>query len=404
MILILGTMLLGTFIGGLSLQKSAEEKPPKEETVVPVPDEPEKIPESYLGTFNDSFGVPEEIRKPVIDYLNAYFRSIYTLEKQDTSLYFDNELAAAVSDKAIQLICETRKLYDYDFRLTDAKYDLTVTDFSQENGEYHLSLLENDKMSFSCLPGISSYVYDIETYLTIRQSEEQYKIHDLDKEQGYFLAFHDCETVEETEKTYGNFYHELKDMISYQQDVLSRKPIPAAAKTYSNHYDRTAAVNYLEQYCHERNPEWFNYTTTGGNCQNYASQALLAGGIPMDHYGEEQWKFYSSEGPYDVEVDETEDASGRSRSWVNVGYFYDYCRDNEGSGLVAEVNANIYSAEPGDIVIVGNGGLAHTMMVSKVINGHILVDSNSIDMKDYPLDAFTYTNVVLIKILGYNEY
>ena len=124
----------------------------------------------------------------------------------------------------------------------------------------------------------------------------------------------------------------------------------------------------------------------------------------MDHYGDMQWKCYLNDGPYDVEVDETENAYGRSRSWVNVGYFYDYARDNEGSGLVAEVNANIYSAEPGDIVIVGNDTLSHTVMISKIIDGHILVDSNSIDMKDFPLDAYTYTNVILIKILGFNQY
>ena len=408
MILILGTMLLGAFIGGLSLQKTPQDKPQSEETVTPVPDVPEDpktIPAGFLGAFNDSYEVPEEIRKLITDYMDAYYLSLYTLEKQDTAIYFDNELAAAVSDKAIQLLCETRKLHDYDFRMTDAKYDLTVTDYTQENGEYHIDLLENDKMCFAFLPGISSYAYDIENHFIIRKNDEGYKIRDLNKEQGYYLCFHDdCQSVEEVETTYDFLYHELKDMITYNRDVLSRKAVPAASRTYTNHYDRNAAVQYLEQYSHERNPEWYNYASTGGNCQNYASQALLAGGIPMDHYGDEQWKCYLNDGPYDVEVDETEEAYGRSRSWVNVGYFYDYARDNEGSGLVAEVNANIYSAEPGDIIIVGNGTLSHTVMISKIIDGHILVDSNSIDMKDFPLDAYTYTNVILIRILGFNQY
>ncbi len=405
MILILGTMLLGAFLGGLSLQKSPQEKPQNDVPVTPAPDEPETVPDSFLGTFDGSDEVPEEIKKLVTDYMDAYYLSLYTLEKQDTAAFFDNELSAAVSDKAIQLLCETRKLHDYDFSLTNAKYDLTVTDYFVENGDYHLVLLEDDMMCFAFIPGVSSYAYDIENHFVIRKADDQYKIHDLNKEQGYYLCFHDeCETVEDVENRYGQLYHELKDMITYNRNVLAHKPVSPSSKTYTDHYDRNAAVQYLEQYCHERNPEWYNYASTGGNCQNYASQALLAGGIPMDHYGDVQWKCYLDDGPYDVEVDETEDASGRSRSWVNVGYFYDYARDNEGSGLVAEVNANLYSAEPGDIVIVGNGNLSHTVMISKIIDGHILVDSNSIDMKDFPLDAYTYMNVILIKILGFNKY
>ena len=70
--------------------------------------------------------------------------------------------------------------------------------------------------------------------------------------------------------------------------------------------------------------------------------------------------------------------------------------------MVADVNVNLYYAQPGDIILVGNNGLAHTVIVSKVVDGHILVNSNSIDMKDYPIEAYTYTTIMLIKILGCN--
>ena len=122
----------------------------------------------------------------------------------------------------------------------------------------------------------------------------------------------------------------------------------------------------------------------------------------MDYDGEEQWKCYITDPDFDPGIDEDETPSGRTRSWVNVGYFYNYAKYNEGTGLVAETDVNLYYAQPGDIIMVGNNGLSHTVMVSKVVDGHILVDSNSIDMKDYPLEAYTYTNITLIKILGSN--
>ena len=122
----------------------------------------------------------------------------------------------------------------------------------------------------------------------------------------------------------------------------------------------------------------------------------------MDFTGDEQWKCYINDPDYDPYINEDSTPEGRTRSWVNVGYFYNYAKWNEGKGLVAEANANLYYAQPGDIIMVGNGGLGHTVIVSKVVDGHILVDSNSIDMKDYPIEAYTYTDVMLIKILGCN--
>ena len=404
MILILGTMLLGALTGGLLRMANKDPKPKNEEVVVPDMD-PGRIPESFCASFEDPYGVPEEIRKLITDYMDAYYLSIYSLEKRDTAQFFDDELSAAISDQAIRLLCEVRKFYDYDLRMNNAHYDLRVTRYTEENGTYYVDVMEDDYMSFVSLPGITSSAYDIENYFVINKTEDTCKIHELEKVQGYYIMFHDdCKTLEDVEKVYDYYYHELKDMISYNSDVLARKPIAVSSKTANSKYDRQKAVAYLEQYYHSRNPEWFNYAETGGNCQNYASQALYAGSIPMDHYGDEQWKCYISDGSYDAQIDESEEAYGRSRSWVNVGYFYDYARDNDGSGLVAEVNADLRSAEPGDIIIVGNGNLAHTVMISKIIDGHILVDSNSIDMHDYPLDAYTYTNVILIKILGYNQY
>ena len=113
-------------------------------------------------------------------------------------------------------------------------------------------------------------------------------------------------------------------------------------------------------------------------------------------------KIAEADPDYEPEINEEETAYGRTRSWVNVGYFYNYAKWNEDKGLVADVNANLYYAQPGDIILVGNEGPAHTVIVSKVVNGHILVDSNSIDMKDYPIEAYTYTGIMLVKILGSN--
>ena len=412
MILILSVMLLLTLIGSLIVKDR-----PKQQTIEntdkidtqtsqQLPDD-EDMPESFLGTFDDEFGVKEEVKQLIINYMNDYYKSIYQLEKVDTTGYFSKELSGAISDNAIKLLVETRKLQDCDLTLKRAHYDLKITDYREDNDTYYVDLLEDDYLRFAFLDNIDSIVYDIENYFVIKNVDGVYKIEDLEKVQGYYNCFYDeCESIDEVDKMYAYMFKQLKDMNSYNNDVLkvkaSNNPY-VSSKTHNKEYNREDAVAYLEQYYHSRNPEWFNYSETGGNCQNYASQALLAGGIPMDYFGEQQWKCYSNEG-YEPEINEEETPYGRTKSWVNVGYFYDYCQNNEGSGLVADVGVNIHYGQIGDIIIVGNGNLAHTMMISKVVDGHILVDSNSIDMKDMPIEAFTYPNVLLIKILGYNQY
>ena len=52
-------------------------------------------------------------------------------------------------------------------------------------------------------------------------------------------------------------------------------------------YNRTAAVQYALRHWNNPNPDFANMDTRGGggDCTNFTSQALLAGGWPMDYRG-----------------------------------------------------------------------------------------------------------------------
>ena len=407
-ILILTFLLLGTLFGSISYHNNHPKDETDNNTIEPNIDEDNgDIVDSYKGRLINDMGVPDELMQPIYDYLDAYFLSLSELDLKDTSNYFNNELMAVISEKAISLVVDVRKMYDFDFKISKAHYDLNITDYRVDGNTYYVDLLENDYMNFAFLGDIESQVFDIECRYVIVKENDEYKIKDLYKEQGYYLCLYDdVNSVDEVNKLYDYYLNEFKEKNDYDyylKDKASRVPY-ISDKTAANQYNRVKAVEYLDTYYHTRNSEWYNFTDTGGNCQNYASQAMLAGGIPMDYIGEYQWKYYADDLREDPGIDEDETLSGRSASWVNVGYFYDYAKYNEGYGLVADVGANVYYGEPGDIIIVGDGGLDHTVMINKVVDGHILVDSNSIDLKDYPIEAFNYTNVVLIKILGYNQY
>ena len=399
MSLLLIAMLTMTLLGAMGVKNRKEEKPEPE----PVDDKPvtDVIPNSFKGTIKDEYGVPVEVMKTITSYMDAYYMSLAKLETQDVSGLFSSDKMASISEKAISLLVDVRKLYDFDMHIYGGHYDLKVINYREENGKYRVDILEDDYLNFAYLNGIESSAYDIENYFVI---DSDYKISDLEKVQGYYLSFYD-EKEKSLDEVYNYFMRQLKDMIEYNTEVLWKKAQSAPYQSklsYKNGYDRSKASEYSYKYYHDRNPIWYNFTDEGGNCQNYASQSMLEGGIVMDNEGEQQWKCYIEDPQYDPEINEEETAYGRSRSWVNVGFFYEYAKNNEGKGMVADTKVNLYYLEPGDIIIVGNSSLAHTVIVSKVINGHILVNSNSIDMKDYPIEAYVYTNITPIKILGSN--
>ena len=403
MFLILSCLLSLTLFGATHMDRDNEKE---EETEMEEVIEEVTVPGTFEGRITDEYGVPEDVMKVITDYMDRYYHALYTLEDPDFTGLFDNELMEAISDRAVSMVLDVRRNYDFDFRMNRAHYDLNVMDYERNGEEYTVFLMEDDYMNFVFLGDIESQCFDIENYFVIRKEGDNCKIHDLEKVQGYYLAYYEeADSVEDVDTIYDYYSSEFKDMAAYNEEVLkakAQKEPYTSSLSYAKAYDRNKAVVYADTYYHNRNPLWYNFSDEGGNCQNYASQCMLEGGIAMDYYGDEQWKCYVSDPEYEPEINEEESSYGRTRSWVNVNYFYNYAKWNEGKGMVADTDVNLYYAEPGDIILVGNGGMSHTVIVSKVIDGHILVDSNSIDMKDYPVEAYTYTTVTLIKILGSN--
>ena len=119
---------------------------------------------------------------------------------------------------------------------------------------------------------------------------------------------------------------------------------------------------------------------------------------------EQQWKWFDDYTEY------AETAEGRTPSWSGTEHFYDYCNKNTGDGLVAVTDCNIYSGAVGDVMqYVVDGWAHHSVIITKIIyddNGNVvdyLINSNTTDRVDFPLSAYGYTDIRLIRIVGYND-
>lgn len=164
-------------------------------------------------------------------------------------------------------------------------------------------------------------------------------------------------------------------------------------------YDRIGAIQYARRWALSRNPKFQDYEEWGGNCTNYISQCVNAGGIPMDSYGDnvmKKWYWYSDK--------------KRTPSWTAAQPFFEYFtrnnNDNTNNFGVYATESNYEEMELGDIVqLIKDGKAYHTMIITGILFAgdevyDYLISQNTYDLLDYPLSLKVGERRYL-KIFGY---
>lgn len=424
-----------------SVQES--ESSSSEAETIPVTDTagPEKIAlVSGEVTTDDGVKLPDEIRQLLLDYTSDKYEYMGELEYKSLSQYFntDNtygELYAGFCNASLQYLIYERQSRSADLSYDEASFAINVESATVKKGIYTINYTISEKVSFAICdtPAMScgmeveaqvskgtdgKYKFDIlaedtDVNLLIEERVMDYLGYDYDE---YYLKDMKIPDNTDCDKMYSGILKTLKseaetDITEQEQMLSDYNASPDSfktTKTAKHKYDRDKAVAYSYKWIDGekviRNPAYNDYAVYGGNCQNYVSQALFASGIPMDWSGGQQWKWFDDEG------DLSESPTGRSGSWSGTEYFYEYCNKNTGKGLVAETDGNIFSAQPGDVIqYVVDGWAHHSVIVTKVIyddDGNVvdlLINSNTTDRVDYPMSAYGYTNIRLIRIIGYND-
>ena len=349
----------------------------------------------------------EEQEQLILDYMNLYFASLEDFEPQEEiAALFSDEEQAALADSAIDFQIGLRQMQDADYTLASWSYSLTLNEITQEeDGSLHILARENNIQNFNQNPEIASERYGGYHLFELEQMEGSWKIRSHMMFDAVYMMLWSEGGGEEAALRYAEAVPEYlrlaQEQLQEREADREREPGELQAQ-YA--YDRQAAAAYADRYVDERNDAWPDYAGSGGNCQNFASQVLLAGGIPMDIYGDAVWKWYSDE------VSNSPGAQGRSSSWTGVNQFVEYAAANTGYGLVAETEAPYFSGEPGDLLHMGiDGDWGHTMVIaSAVTNGQgevvdYLVDSNTGNLRNYPASLYGYPEIILTRIGGWNE-
>ena len=139
-------------------------------------------------------------------------------------------------------------------------------------------------------------------------------------------------------------------------------------------YDRAAAVRYALRHVFNPNPDYANMDTMGGggDCTNFTSQCLYAGGWSMDYravgYDTEWWYRRLGNDRFDQNNDDW-----WSCTWSLPSLLFLYLTVNYGGALDLLTSPRLArNLRRGDLVFYdwdGDGFFDHSAIVTSIVNG-----------------------------------
>ncbi|MGH4122507.1 MAG: amidase domain-containing protein [Clostridium sp.] len=168
-----------------------------------------------------------------------------------------------------------------------------------------------------------------------------------------------------------------------------------------NQYSRINAVNYARTYALHPNPNFRYFSLinneTSGDCANFVSQCLLAGGAPMIFTGSHPW-WYNKANTLSTEDDTW------SVTWTVAHSLYWTLKVNQQSNATGIKGLEIYDTdllELGDLIFFegNNGNIFHSAIVTAFIYSQPLVSHHSFEALDiYYKNSWPAKQVHFLKI------
>lgn len=327
----------------------------------------------------------------LLDFMDCYYQSVTRLQVIDCTDLFTDRAQSDYHRTVWRTLAEIRLRAPIDLHAGSYSYSLRCTDLTRDGDTAELTLLESSVVYFNGLNGLPSEQWNVQhTFRLQRITGDRWRIasHDSD-DNPYYSA--DYDPVTDTDR------HLPQLLACIEARESGPRELWTPPVTWDHDYDRAAALDYMLTYSAQRNPAYKAYDDLGGNCMNFGSQVLTAGGIPALPGGYRDGWFYNSE-------------RSVSLPWVNVGAFLDLAAEHTGSGLVAVVGAPYFTGQVGDIITMGVEEPRHhtTVICGLVADGEgrtvdYLLCSNTANLRNYPASAYYYTNRQLTKILGWND-
>lgn len=151
-----------------------------------------------------------------------------------------------------------------------------------------------------------------------------------------------------------------------------------------------AEIEYARKWAFSHNPTYYNFEKIGGDCTNFISQCLYAGGAAMNYTRDTGW-YYNS-------------LHDRAAAWTGVDFFYRFITTNKGTGPFGSV-IGLEQISIGDVIQLGsNGRFHHSLLVIDIRRGVPYVAAHTYAAYDRPLTSYFYDDIRCLKISGTRRY
>ena len=356
-------------------------------------DLPERTPAPSAEVNFAGFAAGESLlsegqKQALRDYFDLHHAAMAGLTPTDMAPVFASEAGRAVELENTILSCfiTERRYSPIDLTMSAYSYALSVLGVSkQSDGGVRVYLGEYGAMAFRGTGGALSEEPLVHHTFFLVPVGGGWKVRVHSRDDSGFTRFEDTADRPAEGRAY---------LAEARENLLLRESQGGGldtAKSCDHPLDRAAAVSYANAHADTRNPNYADYTSRGGNCQNYVSQCLAAGGAQLDNSGDQQWNTGAA-------------------SWISVSNFRRYLQNNTGAGLVARLDAPYDTGEPGDVIQMGfvNTG-KHAMLVTGLITDETgatvdyYICSNTCNWRNMPMSAHWYTDQTLIKVYGWND-
>lgn len=156
-------------------------------------------------------------------------------------------------------------------------------------------------------------------------------------------------------------------------------------------YQREKAVAYAHRWAYGRNPNYLSFNGLGGDCTNFISQCIYAGGARMNYKPTFGWYY----------------KNGRSKApaWTGVEYLYRFLTKNTGPGPYA-AEVDIREVAIADVIQLSFDGVTfgHSLFVVSVgpvpNPENVLIATHTNDSDYRPLASYSYSKYRCLHILG----
>lgn len=396
------------------------------------------------GEIDDPEELLTEAQKELIyTYMDRYFETMVTLQLPELEELFSRNapVQKIFHDNAWLYMIGLRDMQEADWHILRYGYYMWILEATQEDdGSVSLVMGERSFLRFRQTPDVKTFYPGIKHNFVLVEEDGRWRIKEHLQGDGIFrnmLRNYDESELEELENAEEIFAQRRELLLGQVAEDMERREREresaalaagedsveeagvkddgvstgdsergrdAGSVTVDHPYQREIAAEYAYKHVGIRSDRWYDYSNMGGNCMNFISQCLYISGIPMDLEGSARWKWYGAA------FDESASMKGCTRSWINVDHFYQYVSSNRGHGLVADVNADYYSGQIGDLIMMGSpSDWDHIVMITSLVKNEAgetidyLISSNTTDVRDFPVSAYPSARRTLIRILGWND-